>query len=1038
MRFPILSGWITGLFLSGMVLGAASAQAETGAPAITIKSLQSEGNSQVSALALQALFERHFGVWPIPDEGKEVTQDQIRGFLKAIGDFYSKRGHGGPYVCIPKESMEKEAPPVLKEGALLVSIVESRKDEVPVPAPAWMAVQGPLTERQTQERARVKAREEEERLKELEKQAEARARRESQEAAEKAPREAQEKAREKAREKALAEAKREAERRQQIAALAQAGWKEGGVFFFRPEGNRSVSTLALQALFERHFGVWPIPAKGLKISQDQLRKFLASIGEFYSQRGHGGTFVYVPREGLINEDPVALEGGILRVEIVESRAGEVPLPAPAWMAARGPLTKEQARVVAEREAREEKKQLGKVKEEDEARARRERMADIDKARLEALESARAEARARALEKAKSEAEMRAQITAKAEEERKKGGVLIHVRSFGAEGNTLVTTPAIETLFARMLLGLELPVVLRGVSRLIPAGGIYIRPDQLRRFLEEILKFYTRLGHSGVYVFVPQDSFEEGADPLTLKLRDDRLKVKVTEGRVRKIVTDYGVQKRPRPWKKLWKKSAGEAEGEEQMPQKESFAARRRRKQIAQWSPVGPGDPIVKNDLENYVDFLERQPGRTVAAVIQKSEAAASEAGEVDLQFRIRDYDPLTFYLESSNTGSETTEQLRMRLGAIHGDLTGRGDVFSLDLSSAVEATPGGNFAIYTSYDAPLWGPRWRGLLLGVYSEFKSADLLGPDTAFIGKGFILGQELSYNLWYHKDWFFDVFESIDFQKSKVKTPFDTTTEVNLFDCGFGARIARVGGNWQPSLEVKAAYNITGLLDLNNREEFSESRVETKPGYFLFSFSGNQRIQFQFAGAPEPKEDSDEAQPEARERTETTPAGKRQRLRTRLPAGNWLSVHQNFRGIYSPDRLASARQLFLGGMNTVRGYKQSEVSGDTGIYVATEPRISISNLLAKAPGAEGPKSWWEDFSVEIVPFFLDAGFIFNTEAIGGEEESLSILGIGGGGRLTYKNLFFARLYSGVAMRNAGDNVEDDTQKGDNQFNFDLTLRF
>ncbi len=128
----------------------------------------------------------------------------------------------------------------------------------------------------------------------------------------------------------------------------------------------------------------------------------------------------------------------------------------------------------------------------------------------------------------------------------------------------------------------------------------------------------------------------------------------------------------------------------------------------------------------------------------------------------------------------------------------------------------------------------------------------------------------------------------------------------------------------------------------------------------------------------------------------------------------------------------------MNTVRGYKQSEVSGNTGIYIATEPRISISNLLAKAPGAEGPKSWWEDFSVEIVPFFLDAGFIFNTEAIGGEEESLSILGIGGGGRLTYKNLFFARLYSGVAMRNAGDNVEDDTQKGDNQFNFDLTLRF
>lgn len=44
------------------------------------------------------------------------------------------------------------------------------------------------------------------------------------------------------------------------------------------------------------------------------------------------------------------------------------------------------------------------------------------------------------------------------------------------------------------------------------------------------------------------------------------------------------------------------------------------------------------------------------------------------------------------------------------------------------------------------------------------------------------------------------------------------------------------------------------------------------------------------------------------------------------------------YSPDRVPSAEMLSLGGANTVRGYDQSEISGDTGLYGTFELRVPV----------------------------------------------------------------------------------------------------
>jgi hemolysin activation/secretion protein len=563
-----------------------------------------------------------------------------------------------------------------------------------------------------------------------------------------------------------------------------------------------------------------------------------------------------------------------------------------------------------------------------------------------------------------------------------------------------------------------------------------------------------LGHSGVYVYVPQETFAPSPDPLRLKLKNDQLKIQVVEGRIHDIRTSYEVQKRP--WKKYlpWE-TAGEGgkEGEAKEAD-EPLSHKWRKGYIEKWAPIRPGDPIRKSDLESYVEFLERRPGRSVAAVVQKAqgtgtarELAALNGGDVDVELRVRDFDPLTFYIESSNTGTVSTIELRYRFGLVHNDLTGRGDILSLDVSPGAELDflPA-NYSMFASYEAPLWNPRWTGRTLVAYSEFESEDLLGPNTAFVGKGLVLSGELKYKLWEANNWSLDIYDVLDYQRSEVETPFGFTTILKLADIGVGTRLGRtkdckipltenVACGWKPSLDLKFAYNLTELLDLSTEDDFKESRARTEPGYYFFRILANQRFTFDFADTGKPDEKEQEKKEEEGPKGES-PLAERERLRERLPPGKWLSIDQQAGLHYSPDRLPSAKQMFIGGLNSVRGYPNSVLGGDRGFFLASELRVDVSRMLEGRSTSES-KQWWKNFGVELVPFLIDVGMVRTNAAASGEEESTWIAGTGGGGRLYYKDILSARFNGGIALMDTGDD-EDATRSGNKEFHFDLALHF
>lgn len=994
-----------------------------GGPFYKVDRLEARGNTQISARAVEAVFERSVGIWPLPTEGIELSKKQIQTLLEDIGEFYKQRERGGVFIYIANADVVNDQS--FKWNTLRLRMIESKQGEVVAPVEAWLGLSGPLDDKQ----AGAKATEDARRLADAERK----------------------RLEEEAKISAAAEAEvaRKAEEARKIAAAAaraaaiekfnqqEAAKKEPliKVTSFAVEGNGQIGTPVFTAILNRNLGFWPLPEGGVGITQSTLKKYLEDVGDFYSMRGLGGTFLFIEKE---------IADGALKVNAEESHEGRQAIASPAWLFVRSPLSDAQAIEAARVKAGEEADALRKAREAEAEMERKARQEAIERSRREAEGISVAQSQARSRAQSEAIVKLQAQVVDQAKAEEGKGGVLIRIRSFSAEGYELISFRALETLFIRYILALEEPTLL-SAGALIPPDGIDVRPDVLRKFLEEVLRFYTGLGHQGVYVYVPQETFDPSNEPLRIKLKNDDLHIKVVEGRIKRITTNYEVTKRPRPWAKVLlreKKSAVESEEDATKERKGSFIERWRDRFYEKNAPFKEGDPIRKDKLERYVDFLSRRSG-SVAAVIQKTEAGPiSEVGaDVEVQLRVRAYDPLTFYIESSDIGSETTNKFRYRAGVLHSDVTGRGDVFSFDFSSALDLDLN-NISIFTSYDTPLGDPHWRVRLLGAYSRFESIDLLGPGTAFLGDGVVLGEEVSYNLFHIEDWFVDVYQGLDFQSSTVQTPFGLETQVDILDVALGGRLTRTKGKWRPHFDTKLAYNISDSAGLSDDTDFARSRTGTETGYIYVNFSGGHTYQFNFASV-EVEEDKDA--PVENRAVGLSPIAKRQQLRDRLPPGNWLSLSQNFRALYTPDRLPSAKQIFIGGASTIRGYQQSEAAGDLGFYLTSELRLSVSEILAqnktkRMGGAklEIAKTWVDDLSFEIVPLSFDYGAVFNNDHSASEEESLILLSTGFGTRISFKSMLFVSLYGGFALRDAGDDPADDTQAGDSAVHFDVTIRF
>jgi hemolysin activation/secretion protein len=139
-----------------------------------------------------------------------------------------------------------------------------------------------------------------------------------------------------------------------------------------------------------------------------------------------------------------------------------------------------------------------------------------------------------------------------------------------------------------------------------------------------------------------------------------------------------------------------------------------------------------------------------------------------------------------------------------------------------------------------------------------------------------------------------------------------------------------------------------------------------------------------------------------------------------GDW-SAEVQLSGQYANQPLIAGEQFGAGGVNSVRGFEEREVSGDKGVrytFQLLAPPISSQKIRTLA--------------------FLEGGQTRLEGALPGEIGSESILSTGLGMRWSWSEWFSLKLDWGYVLNGVDDRRPDGTEKGDSRVHFNLFGRF
>jgi len=495
----------------------------------------------------------------------------------------------------------------------------------------------------------------------------------------------------------------------------------------------------------------------------------------------------------------------------------------------------------------------------------------------------------------------------------------------------------------------------------PGEQRQISARTIQGLTQYILSVYQANDYAGVYVYVPAGAIKDGVE-----LYDEFLVIKVLEA----SVLDVGV--------KLYDVDRNEVE--------KGFL---RRDLIEQWSPVKAGKVADGRKLNEYVNLLNLNPDRYVSAVVTKGQ----ERESLSLGYDVYEANPWHFYIQVDNSGSEQ-RRWSPKFGVINTNLTGRDDRLSAMYQVAVDENLDENYAMFGSYEFPLFTQRLR---LKLYSGYSKYDI-DPEGAggwnFRGHGSFTGAVLRYNIFQHDGWFFDVLTSVSHERSKITS--------SLFNSVLGSKV------WMDLWGI--GLNVHRLDDMS-RTSFLFDRIE--------SISGSSDSAFDDARAGA---DSDF-------NIYTVSAAHRQYLdpdKIQRMVGSAWWIHPN-------QRMVPARMMVFGGLYSVRGYKEHEVVADGGTLLSLQYEYDLvkhyeSQLEPESVSVEKP------FLRRFAPLvFFDLGRAETRHATDDENNIDELASVGVGTAVELGDNFEADIYYGWPLRST-----EDTTKGHGRWNFNFILRW
>ena len=439
-----------------------------------------------------------------------------------------------------------------------------------------------------------------------------------------------------------------------------------------------------------------------------------------------------------------------------------------------------------------------------------------------------------------------------------------------------------------------------------------------------------------------------------------------------------------------------------------------------------GDLIRRDELNRYVHWLNRHPGRSVDTSI----AAGEGDNQLVLDYLVNESKPWFAFVQVSNTGTEQTDDIREQFGLVHNQLTNNDDILRLNY---VTTSFDESNAVVGSYEAPVGDSRrlrWR--VEGSWNEYTASEVGQAGEQFEGEGWRAGGELSLNVLQDQATFLDVYAGAKWQHTEViNRTFQAfglivEGEEDFFIPRLGIELDRQTDQASTTLDFGVDGNVQAIAGTDEDELPALGRSQTDAEWVRAYWD----LQHSFYLEPllNPEGWADPSTPES-----STLAHE---------------VAVTLRGQYAFDnRLVPNFEQTIGGLYTVRGFPESVAAGDNVVNLRTEYRFHLPRIFSpREPGEMfGEPFRWAPQRVYgstdwdlILRTFLDYGRTVNADRVPNVEQNHSLLGAGVGAELRIKNNITLRGEWGFALDDEEFAGSDDVEAGDSEFHFLATFLY
>jgi len=315
-------------------------------------------------------------------------------------------------------------------------------------------------------------------------------------------------------------------------------------------------------------------------------------------------------------------------------------------------------------------------------------------------------------------------------------------------------------------------------------------------------------------------------------------------------------------------------------------------------------------LTKDLQWLNRNPFRQSDALFEPGSAK----GSTDVILLTQDRWPYRFYAGVDNTGLDDTGWQRWFTGVNFGNLWGCGHLFNFQFTTGTRYN---EFYAYSGqYIAPLPWLHHTFYVYGGYSGVRAVLLVPNNPGFTTHGASMQVSPRYEipLWPSIDFIEELTIGFDFKRTNNNLSFTGVPffgqSVNITQIMLGYNSGFELLNFKFNVTLDSFYSPGQIVGDQTNADFNSLRQGAKNKYWYGRCSILPIYRF-------------------------TPVG--------------FMIQSQFRGQYSSANLLSSEQFGVGGYDTVRGYDERELNGDSAVVVNIElrtPEFPVFRKNKKTP--------------------------------------------------------------------------------------------